>query len=175
MQLRKPGLIEIFWWTAFAAALLAAIYAVTISRFVPSDLGIAVAKWAAAFYALGGIRLAFAGCGPGWSWPVLRRVLLRAPLFAVLGYVLAYEGFMAGIPAAYTAIMGSYDEQVIFVSGWRQPTPFSCGGPNIQDAPLVYTICLDDKLAKDAPAGDMLIIHGPMSPFGIFIADIYKR
>jgi hypothetical protein len=154
------------------AVLVAALYALRFSHFVPSATWVQISLYAALCCAMCGAL--FALLPPHLirrTW--LAKKSITIPISALLSFAAGYEAFAAGFPAWYTSVAGSPGQQIVTIEKWRPPTFVkTCGGPDLVEAPLVQTVCLRVKRGANVPPGTKLLLKGSTTSLGINVASI---
>jgi hypothetical protein len=149
------------------AVLIAAVYAVWFSHFVPSGKWVRLSVYAACLCAIAGALLVFSPpllMRKGW----LANRWVRMPIFAVLSFLTGYQAFVAGFPAWYTSVEGTPRKRVVTVEDWREPIPMKmCRGPELVEAPMVMTVCLRVKQETNVAPGTKLLLQGSGTRFGM--------
>jgi len=158
-------------WLGLTIILIAGLYAIFYSQYVPTPLGTQSAQ---VFAILAGVVAGLVFLRGQRTFLPTRSIGALALLAIVLP--VAYECFLGGIESWFTSVFGRFGEQVMVVSDWREQSRWHCAGPDMRGSFLLPpTLCLDHRLAAQSPAGRILILNGPATAFGINVRYVFKQ
>lgn len=160
--------LQILFWT-LCVLLGLGLWGVYFAGFVPSRLGREI-----------GLVSAFAGAAlgapagyftPGAAFPrnpwLRDEPSCRAIVFCLILGMVSYFAVGVGFPATYTAIFGRTADETVTVTGWRSGSSRVCEGPDLAEAPMIASVCLDESWKQKLPNGASLILTGKTSPMGM--------
>jgi hypothetical protein len=162
----------------FFAMLILAAGGMMVSKHVPSPLTVKIALlgafvcglWAAWQARDGGI---YSPANPRMldtsrGRYIMTHVWLRVPLMGVFGFAITYGALETAVFGAVTAVIGQPGARTFVIDGVEHGGR-SCGHFDVQGAPALIdqALCAPPGQLSQAERGDLLIVAGKVSPFGV--------
>ena len=159
---------RLFAWLLITIFLLSG-YGFFIAQVLPSPLGVALGEVAGAALAALGVFFELRwkpqrDRPPSWK----TNPFFRAPLLALVAFMLGNIAFGAGLPALYSLGFGVNAAQSAVVTGWSVSRRH-CSGPRLDGS---FFLTPNPCMLHPVPRGTIVTLYGRQSPLGIAINSI---